>query len=143
MSQSISIEDLKSLFTKPYGEDAPTKQKWAQFYDQNVKFIDPTQEKKGLDSYVEAQEKLVKRCDDVYLETHAISITGNCGFVEWTMGLKIMGKEFLYPGTTRLIFSEDGLIKEHRDYFDFCGPTFGPVPILGSFIRWIYSIFVA
>ena len=134
MAKIISVDDLKELFNKPYGEDAPSKQKWAEFYNKDVTFIDPTQETKGLDSYVAAQEKLVKRCDDVFLETHAISINEECGFVEWTMGLKIMGKEFIYPGTTRLIFSKNGLIKEHRDYFDFCGPTFGPVPILGSFI---------
>ena len=28
MPKVISIEDLKGLFTKPYGTDAPTKQKW-------------------------------------------------------------------------------------------------------------------
>ena len=143
MKTKISIEDLKELFTKPYGKNAPSKQKWEKFYDEDVTFIDPTQETKGLDSYVAAQEKLVKRCDDVFLETHAISIDKECGFVEWTMGLKIMGKEFIYPGTTRLIFSDNGLIKEHRDYFDFCGPTFGPIPILGPFIRWLYSKFVS
>ena len=31
MTRVISIEDLKGLFTKPYGTDAPTKQKWAEF----------------------------------------------------------------------------------------------------------------
>ena len=143
MSQTITKDNLKELFTKSYGEDAPTKEKWAQFYNKDVIFIDPTQETKGLDSYVAAQEKLVKRCDDVFLETHAISINQDCGFVEWTMGLKIMGKEFIYPGTSRLIFSKNGLIKEHRDYFAFCGPTFGPIPILGSFVRWIYSKFIS
>jgi len=143
MSKVISVENLRELFNKPYGHNAPTKQKWAEFYSENVIFVDPTQEKEGLNSYIMAQEKLVKRCDDVYLETHAISISGNCGFVEWTMGLKIMGKEFIYPGTTRLLFDENGLIKEHRDYFDFCGPTFGPVPILGPFIRWLYHRFVS
>jgi len=45
------------------------------------------------------------------------------------------------PGTFR--WDMNGLIKEHRDYFDFCGPTFGPVPILGPFIRWLYSKFVS
>ena len=139
MSRIFSIEDLRNLFTKNYGDEPPTKKKWAEFYDENVIFIDPTQETKGLDSYIEAQEKLLKRCDDVYLKTHAISISGKYGFVEWTMGLKIMGKEFIYPGTNLLIFGENGLIKEHRDYFDFCGPTFGPVPILGPFIRWLYG----
>ena len=143
MSKVISVEDLRELFTKPYGNAAPTKQKWENFYDNDVIFTDPTQNTKGLNAYVAAQEKLIKRCDDVYLETHAISINKTCGFVEWTMGLKIMGKEFIYPGTTRLIFSEDGLIQEHRDYFDFCGPTFGPVPILGHFIRWLYARFVS
>ncbi len=143
MSKVISIEDLQELFRKPYGKAALTKKKWAEYYTDKDIFIDPTQETKGLDSYIEAQEKLVKRCDDVYLETHAISINRDCGFVEWTMGLKIMGKQFIYPGTTRLIFAENGLIKEHRDYFDFCGPTFSPVPILGSFIRWLYARFVS
>ena len=143
MAKTISRDELKELFTKPYGKSAPSKQKWSEFYNKDVIFIDPTQETKGLDSYVAAQEKLVKRCDDVFLETHAISINEEYGFVEWTMGLKIMGKEFIYPGTTRLIFAKNGLIKEHRDYFDFCGPTFGPVPILGPFIRWLYSRFIS
>ena len=143
MVRVISTDDLRGLFTKPYGEDPPTKQDWAEFYNEDVIFQDPTQEKEGLDSYIKAQEKLVKRCDDVFLKTHAISISGNYGFVEWTMGLKIMGKEFIYPGTTRLLFGENGLIKEHRDYFDFCGPTFAPVPLLGNFIKWLYSMFVS
>ena len=143
MSQNISIDNLRGLFTKPYGQDAPSKAKWENFYNENVIFIDPTQETKGLDSYIAAQEKLIKRCDDVFLKTHAISISENCGFVEWTMGLKIMGKEFIYDGTTRLLFAKNGLIQEHRDYFDFCGPTFGPIPILGPFIRWLYKQFVS
>ena len=120
-----------------------SKKRWAELYDDDVLFIDPTQKTNGLEAYVKAQEKLVKRCDDIYLETHSILVNKDFGFVEWTMGLKILGKEFIYPGTTRLIFSKEGKIKEHRDYFDFCGPTFGPVPILGQFVRWLYARFVS
>ena len=139
----ISKDDLEKLFNKPYGQQAPTKKRWAELYDDDVLFIDPTQKTNGLEAYVKAQEKLVKRCDDIYLETHSILVNKDFGFVEWTMGLKILGKEFIYPGTTRLIFSKEGKIKEHRDYFDFCGPTFGPVPILGQFVRWLYARFVS
>ena len=142
MYKSLSEEELKVLFTKKYGDQPPTKEKWYQFYQDDVLFIDPTQEKSGLMAYIEAQENLIKRCDDVFLETHAIAINGEFGFVEWTLGLKIMKKEFIYPGTTKLVFGETGKIKEHRDYFDFCGPTFGPVPILGPFIRYLYRLFV-
>ena len=52
-------------------------------------------------------------------------------------------KYFIYPGATRLVFGEDGRIVKHRDYFDFVGPTFGPVPILGPVVRWIYKRFVS
>ena len=143
MQHHITEEELLKLFTKPYGEKAPSKNVWASYYDEDVLFIDPTQEKFGLDAYIEAQENLIKRCSDVYLETHAVAINQNIGFVEWTLGLKILNKEFIYPGTTRLTFGENGKIKEHRDYFDFCGPTFSPIPVLGNFIKWFYSIFVS
>tara|TARA_B100000674_G_scaffold168256_1_gene135533 strand:- start:82 stop:513 length:432 start_codon:yes stop_codon:yes gene_type:complete len=143
MKQYITEAELKKLFTKPYGTKAPSRNEWASYYQEDVLFIDPTQEKSGLDAYIEAQENLIKRCKDVYLETHAVAINQNIGFVEWTLCLKILNKEFIYPGTTRLIFGESGKIKEHRDYFDFCGPTFSPVPILGNFIRWLYKSFVS
>ena len=143
MNKPISEEELKELFTKGYGDKPPTMEKWSKYYDDDVIFIDPTQEKSGLVAYIEAQDKLVKRCDDVFLETHSIAINGDVGFVEWTLGLKILSKEFIYPGTTKLTFGEDGKIKEHRDYFDFCGPTFEPIPILGKFIKWLYSVFVS
>ena len=143
MTNNISKEELKKLFSKPYGVDAPSKKEWEKFYNKDVLFIDPTQEKKGIDAYVDAQKKLMQRCDDVFLTTKTIAVSDDVGFVEWKMGLKIMGKEFIYPGTSRLKFDDNGKIIEHRDYFDFCGPTFGPVPILGSFIRWLYGRFTS
>ena len=143
MSKVISEKDLQNLFNKPYGIDPPSREKWSELYNENVVFIDPTQKTKGLDSYIEVQEKLIRRCDDIFLKSHQVILNSDFGFVEWTLGLKIMGKEFVYQGVTKLIFGKNGLIQEHRDYFDFCGPTFGPVPILGPFIRWLYSKFVS
>ena len=32
--------------------------------------------------------------------------------------------------------------KRNGTYFDFVGPTFGPVPVLGGFVRWLYKRFV-
>tara|TARA_Y100001933_G_scaffold26711_1_gene22445 strand:- start:42 stop:473 length:432 start_codon:yes stop_codon:yes gene_type:complete len=142
MDTNITEGALQKLFTKPYGEEALSKELWTSYYEDDVLFIDPTQEKYGLDAYIQAQENLIKRCKDIYLETHAVAINKNIGFVEWTMGLKILNKEFIYPGTTRLTFSKNGKIKEHRDYFDFCGPTFAPIPVLGKFIKYLYSLFV-
>ena len=131
----IKEKELKKFFNLSYGEKAPSREEWESLYNQQVKFIDPTQEKNGIDAYIKAQEGLIKRCDDIYLKSHSIAINKNIAFVEWTMGLKIKGLEFLYDGTTRLIFDEEGKVKEHRDYFDFYSGTFGSIPFIGAFFR--------
>ncbi len=134
--------ELKKFFNLSYGEKAPSREEWVSLYSQQVKFIDPTQERNGIEAYIKAQDGLIKRCDDIYLESHSIVINKNIAFVEWTMGLKIKDLEFIYEGTTRLIFDEEGKVKEHRDYFDFCSGTFGNIPVIGAFFRWLYSRFV-
>lgn len=109
----MDADRLRALFTKPYGAPPPSQEQWRQAYADNVHFQDPTQERHGIAAYLEAQEGLLKRCDDVY------------------------------PGTTRLLFNDEGRIVDHRDYFDFVGPTFAPVPLVGGFVRWLYRRFVA
>ena len=143
MDQSPNEAQIKLLFTKSYGQSGPTPDQWKSIYANNVHFIDPTQERHGIDAYILAQNNLIQRCDDVYLKPHAIALNDDVAFIEWTMGLKIKGIEFIYPGATRMTFGIDGKIIEHRDYFDFIGPTFGPVPILGNVVRWLYKRFVA
>ena len=143
LNPPLDSEALKTLFTKPYGQAGPTAEQWKAVYADDVVFIDPTQEKRGVDAYIQAQDGLMKRCDDVFLEADSVAITGDVAFVEWRMGLKIKGIEFIYPGATRLRFDGAGKIVHHRDYFDFVGPTFEPVPVLGGFVRWLYKRFVS
>lgn len=138
----LSEGSLRALFTKPYGAPAPTHDQWRAVYASDVHFEDPTQSHQGLQAYLAAQDGLVRRCDDVFLEPHAVVICGETAFVEWTMGLKIKGIEFIYPGVTRLHLNAEGQIVDHRDYFDFVGPTFAPVPVVGGFVRWLYQRFV-
>ena len=76
----ISKKDLLNLFTKNYGEKPVSKSKWSEYFDENVIFIDPTQKRIGLQSYIQGQDNLVNKCDDIYLKTHVISITDNLGF---------------------------------------------------------------
>ena len=134
---------LRALFTKPYGAPTPSEAQWRALYSEDVVFEDPTQKQQGLAAFLAAQEGLVQRCDDVMVETKTLAIEGNQAFVEWEMGLKIKGIEFIYPGATRLVLNSEDQIIDHRDYFDFVGPTFAPVPIIGGFVRWLYKRFVS
>ena len=140
---TVDTSSLRALFTKPYGTPGPSPEQWRAAYSEAVVFEDPTQKQQGLEAYLAAQDGLLRRCDDVLLKTLSIAMEGNTAFVEWEMGLKIKGIEFIYPGATRLLLNDEGLIVDHRDYFDFVGPTFGPVPVLGGFVRWLYKRFVS
>ena len=141
-SSIVNTSQLRALFSKPYGAPAPSEQQWREAYSEDVVFEDPTQKQKGLKAYLAAQEGLLRRCDDVLLKPLAIACDGPTAFVEWEMGLKIKGIEFVYPGTTRLLLNDAGKIVDHRDYFDFVGPTFEPVPVISGFVRWLYKRFV-
>ena len=99
----IKEKELKKFFNLSYGEEAPSREEWESLYNKEVKFTDPTQERIGIDAYIKAQDGLINRCDDIYLESHSIATNKNIAFIEWTMGLKIKGIKFLYDGTTRLI----------------------------------------
>ena len=142
INPSMNESQLRALFTKPYGDPGPTQDQWRAMYADDVLFIDPTQERHGVDAYIAAQDGLMQRCDDIFLETEAVAVNESVAFIEWRMGLKIKGIEFIYPGTTSLSFNSEGKIVKHRDYFDFVGPTFGPVPLIGGFVRWLYKRFV-
>ena len=139
----MDSDGLRALFSKPYGAPAPDEARWRAVYAETVTFQDPTQKRQGISAYIQAQDNLLKRCDDVYLTASDIAIDGETAFVEWEMGLKIKGIEFIYPGVSRLRFNSEGLICDQRDYFDFVGPTFEPVPVVGGFVRWLYGRFVA
>lgn len=143
LTPPLDESKLRALFTKPYGAPGPTAEQWRAVYAKDVLFIDPTQEKQGIEAYILAQNGLMQRCDDVLLETVSVAINDCVAFVEWSMVLKIKGIEFTYPGATTLVLNSDGLIIKHRDYFDFVGSTFGPVPLVGGFVRWLYKRFVS
>ena len=143
LTPPLNEDSLHELFSKPYGSPGPTAEQWRAVYAEDVIFVDPTQTQSGIESYIKAQDNLLRRCDDTFLEALNVVKNSDIAFVEWRMGLKIKGIEFIYPGTTRLQFNESGIIVNHYDYFDFILPTFGPVPILGGLTRWVYGRFIA
>ena len=48
----IKEKELKKFFNLSYGEKAPSREEWESLYNHQVKFIDPTQEKNGIDAYI-------------------------------------------------------------------------------------------
>ena len=64
----IKEKELKKFFNLSYGEKAPSREEWESLYNKQVKFIDPTQERNGIDAYIKAQDGLIRRCDDIWID---------------------------------------------------------------------------
>ena len=70
----LNADQIRALFTKPYGTPGPTAAQWKAVYADDVHFTDPTQERQGVDAYILAQDGLMQRCDDVFLETESVVV---------------------------------------------------------------------
>ena len=67
MQESPNEAQIKQLFTKAYGQPGPTPDQWKAVYADNVHFIDPTQERRGIDAYILAHQKSTPNWIDVEL----------------------------------------------------------------------------
>jgi steroid Delta-isomerase len=81
-------------------------------------FRDPIQEVRGLDAFLAMNRRLLDRMRR--LEWSVVSACGDESeaFLEWTMhGAPKMGPAVELSGVTR-VRARDGLIVDHRDYWD-------------------------
>ena len=83
----------------------------------------------GKAEFVAMCRRLMKRCEKLQMDIHAVARNGNYIFMNWTMTM-VFRKFPSTPmyGSTRLTLHEDGRIIEQRDYYDLWGDIFNGVP---------------
>jgi limonene-1,2-epoxide hydrolase len=133
----INIDTIKELWTQTYNREG--KPDWSHifpYYHKDVVFQDTIQRIEGLDNFVAMCNRLTQRTKQLKMEILAITQNGNVIMFDWVMTM--MFKK--YPntpmyGATRIVLSEDGLIKEQRDYYDLWGDIFNNIPRFGKMYR--------
>ena len=133
----INIDTIKELWTKTYNRDG--KPDWSHifpYYHKDIVFQDTIQRIEGLDNFIAMCNRLTQRTKQLKMEILAIAQNDNVIMFDWVMTM--MFKK--YPntpmyGATKLVLSEDGLIKEQRDYYDLWGDIFNNIPRFGKMYR--------
>lgn len=134
---SINVDTIKDLWTKTYNREG--KPDWSHifpYYHKNIVFQDTIQRIEGLDNFIAMYNRLTQRTKQLKMEILAIAQNDNVIMFDWVMTM--MFKK--YPntpmyGATKLVLSEDGLIKEQRDYYDLWGDIFNNIPRFGKMYR--------
>ena len=60
----LNADQIRALFTKPYGTPGPTAAQWKAVYADDVHFTDPTQERQGVDAYTVSYTHLTLPTND-------------------------------------------------------------------------------
>ena len=113
----------------------------ATYYDPQARFKDPFNQVQGVAAIRHIFEHMF-----VALDAPRFIITGQVAqgrqcFMTWEFRFRF--KRFLPDteqtilGTSHLVFSEQGLITLHRDYWDAAEELYEKLPVVGSLMRWL------
>lgn len=133
----LNAETIKVLWSQTYNREG--KPDWShifEYYHKDVIFQDTIQRIEGIDAFIAMCNRLTKRTTQLKMEILAITQHENVIMFDWVMTM--MFKK--YPntpmyGATKIVLSEDGLIKEQRDYYDLWGDIFNNIPRFGKMYR--------
>jgi limonene-1,2-epoxide hydrolase len=135
--KKLDINTIQELWSQTYNTEG--KPDWShifKYYHKDIVFQDTIQRIEGLDNFIAMCNRLTKRTQQLKMEIVSIAQNGNVIMFDWVMTM--MFKK--YPntpmyGATRIVLSEDGLIKEQRDYYDLWGDIFNNIPRFGKMYR--------
>ena len=114
-----SFEQIVSIF-RELGTDKPELlERLRGLYAGRVHFQDPIQSVNGVDEFMALNRRLLARSRVLRFEVRSHTFEGDEGFLTWRMYLTPrLGPSLDVDGVSHLQL-RDGLVHEHRDYWDF------------------------
>ena len=112
----------------------------ASIYADDARFKDPFNEVQGTAAIRRVFEHMYVALREPRFVVHTAVVQGEDCFLTW---------DFLFAfrsgapvtqrvrGATHLRFAADGLIAEHRDYWDVAEELYEKLPLLGTLMRWL------
>jgi limonene-1,2-epoxide hydrolase len=98
-------------------------------YHPDVRFADPIQTLHGRDAFMAMNRRLLRRARRLSFDVHHHAGGDDVVLLTWTMTYApSLGPELRFEGSTCLIL-EDGLVVDHRDYWDLAGSLADAVPV--------------
>ena len=133
----LNADTIRELWTKTYNREG--RPDWSHifpYYHHNIVFQDTIQRLEGKAAFVSMCRRLTRRTRQLRMQLLAVSQSENVIMFDWimTMQFKRYPDTPLY-GSTKLVLSEDGLIRAQRDYYDLWGDIFNNIPHFGKLYR--------
>lgn len=111
------------------------------YYVTNAQFKDPFNEVVGISDI----KQIFVHMFSTTVQPHFVFIDliekADQAFLTWYFHFKLNGREYTVKGASHLHFNAEGLIVNHRDYWDPAEELWQKLPFIGGIIAWLRSRF--
>jgi steroid delta-isomerase len=111
-----------------------------ELFHPQARFKDPFNEVEGLAAIERIFAHMYQQVDQPHFVIHQVVAEGRQCFVSWDFKFQLRGspiRAMTVRGATHWQFNSDGLITEHRDYWDAAEELYAKMPVLGALMRWL------
>ena len=112
-----------------------------EFYTANARFKDPFNEVHGIPAIEQVFAHMFESLHGPRFVVTGRIVDGSQCFLVWEFRFRFKrfdtSTEQVVHGGSHLVLTTDGLISDHRDYWDAAEELYEKLPVVGSFMRWL------
>lgn len=110
-------------------------------YSPHARFVDPFNDVTGLRAIEAIFTHMFVALEEPRFVVNERIVQGSQCFLTWDFHFCFKGflggSAQVIRGSSHLVFSEEGLVILHRDYWDAAAELYEKLPVVGSLMRWL------
>lgn len=137
MPAPADLTPFVAFFERLQPSDLP---QLGRFYAADTRFKDPFNEVVGVEAVAGIFRHMFDALDAPRFVVRDLIVQGDQAFLAWEFRFRMRRfdrAEQCIRGGSHLRFGPDGLITEHRDYWDAAEELYEKLPLLGTLMRWL------
>lgn len=108
---------------------------------EDVRFKDPFNDVRGIDKLLKILAKMFEDADEIDFRMREQAGEGHVYFLRWHFTClpksRFLKGEWHVDGISVVTLSDEGLIKEHVDYWDAAEYLYDRLPVIGGLLRFL------
>ena len=112
-----------------------------EFYTADARFKDPFNEVRGIPAIERVFSHMFESLHEPRFAVSSRIVDGAQCFLVWEFRFRFKRfdttTEQVVRGGSHLVLTPEGLISDHRDYWDAAEELYEKLPVVGSFMRWL------
>jgi hypothetical protein len=108
-----------------------------QYYAPDAHFRDPFNDAHGIEDIQTVFRHMFEHTEDPRFVIQERFLYGGQAFVTWLFAFRLQGRKYVVEGASHIRFDSEGLVLDHRDYWDAAEELLQKLPVVGWPIRWL------